>query len=77
MNVINKLLEVMCRLRDPENGCSWDVQEALDRLLQRNLQRVESSIYSDVFLASEDIRHRFRGTELPSNPIDVVAGLDG
>ena len=46
-------------------------------LLQRNLQRMKSSIYSDVFLASEDIRHRFRGTELPSNPIDVVAGLDG
>ncbi|MBT5862525.1 MAG: hypothetical protein HOH37_06460 [Gammaproteobacteria bacterium] len=33
MNEIDKLLEVMRRLRDPENGCSWDVQEALDRLV--------------------------------------------
>ena len=33
MNLISNLLEVMRRLRDPENGCSWDVQEALDRLL--------------------------------------------
>ena len=33
MNEIDKLLEVMRKLRDPENGCSWDVQEELDRLL--------------------------------------------
>ena len=33
MDGINKLLEVMRKLLDPANGCSWDVQEALDRLL--------------------------------------------
>ena len=27
MDGINKLLEVMRKLRDPENGCSWDVQQ--------------------------------------------------
>ena len=27
MNGINKLLEVMRKLRDPGNGCSWDVQQ--------------------------------------------------
>jgi MazG family protein len=27
MNGIDKLLEVMRKLRDPENGCSWDVQQ--------------------------------------------------
>ena len=33
MDGINKLLEVMRKLLDPANGCSWDVQEELDRLL--------------------------------------------
>ena len=27
MDSINKLLEVMRRLRDPENGCPWDVEQ--------------------------------------------------
>ena len=27
MNNIEKLLEVMARLRDPENGCPWDVEQ--------------------------------------------------
>ena len=27
MDSINKLLEVMRNLRDPENGCSWDVEQ--------------------------------------------------
>ena len=27
MSSIQKLLEVMATLRDPENGCSWDVEQ--------------------------------------------------
>jgi len=27
MSNINKLLEVMCKLRDPESGCAWDVEQ--------------------------------------------------
>jgi NTP pyrophosphatase (non-canonical NTP hydrolase) len=27
MDSINKLLEVMRNLRDPENGCPWDVEQ--------------------------------------------------
>ncbi len=27
MNNINKLLEVMAKLRDPQNGCPWDVEQ--------------------------------------------------
>ena len=29
----DNLLEVICKLQGPEDGCSWDVQEELDRLL--------------------------------------------
>ena len=40
MNEIDELLEIMSRLRDPEQGCPWDRTQTIDSILPHTMEEV-------------------------------------
>ena len=54
MKNIEKLLEVMCQLRDPETGCPWDVQQDFSTIAPYTIE--EAYEVADA-IARDDIGH--------------------
>ena len=39
-NNINQILEIMKKLRDPENGCPWDIKQTLNTIIPYSIEEV-------------------------------------
>jgi len=56
MSAINRLLDVMSQLRDPENGCPWDLQQTFKSLIPYTLEEAYEVADAIERQVADDIR---------------------